>query len=164
MGGGELIGSNKTNKSSPDLGTMALSGRQLMLTGLIGMVHKGVHSDTRDKKFEKDIITGLISLILLAITAKSKRPMYGYQIAQQMKGGKKSDLELKQGTIYPVLRTMEKKGLFKSEIKASESGPPRKYYHITRMGRKKLKVWTETWNRTKRFTDHILEGKINGRR
>ena len=159
-----MIGSNKNNKGRRDLGRMAFPGRQLMLTGLIGMVHKGAPGDTRDKKFEKDIITGLISLILLAITAKSKRPMYGYQIAQQMKGEKKSEIELKQGTIYPVLRTMEKKGLFKSEIKASESGPPRKYYHITGKGRKKLKVWTETWNRTKRFTDHILEGKTNGRR
>jgi len=159
-----LIGSNRTKKNRPGPGRLRLPGRQLMLTGLIGMVHAGVPSDTRDKKFEKDIITGLISLILLAITANSRRPMYGYQIARQMKAERESDLELKQGTIYPVLRTMEKKGMLKSEIKASESGPPRKYYHITKTGRKKLKVWTETWNRTKRFTDHILEGNINGRR
>ena len=159
-----MIGSNKSNKSRRDIGRLVLPGQQLMITGLIGMVHAGVPGDTRDKKFEKDVITGLISLILLAITANSKRPMYGYQIAQQMKGERKSDIELKQGTIYPVLRTMEKKGLLKSEIKASESGPPRKYYHITRIGRKKLKMWTETWNRTKRFTDLILEGKTNGRR
>ena len=159
-----MIGSNRTNKKRLDSGRLKLPGGHLLLTGLIGMVHAGVPGDTRDKKFEKDIITGLISLILLAITANSRQPMYGYQIAQQMKGDRASDIELKQGTIYPVLRTMEKKGLFKSEIKASESGPPRKYYHITGKGRKKLKVWTETWNRTKRFTDLILEGKTNGRR
>ncbi len=159
-----MIGTNINSKGKRNMGVLTLPGRKLMMTGLIGMVHAGVPGEIRDKKFEKDIITGLISLILLAITAKSKQPMYGYQIAQQMKGDRASDIELKQGTIYPVLRTMEKKGLFKSEIKASESGPPRKYYHITGKGRKKLKVWTETWNRTKRFTDLILEGKTNGRR
>ena len=133
----------------------------LMTTMLVSMVHKGVPGRERDAKFEKDIITGLISLILLAITANSRKPMYGYQIAQQMKGGKSSTIELKQGTIYPVLRTMEKKGLLKSEIKASSSGPARKYYKITGPGKKKLVIWMDTWKRTKMFVDGVLGGSIN---
>lgn len=113
----------------------------------------------RDEKFEKEIITGLISLILLAICNNQKDPMYGYQIAKQMEDVNLTRVQLKQGTIYPVLRAMEKKGYLKSEIKASESGPPRKYYKITKKGRTKLDVWTRTWEDTSKFVNNVLRGK-----
>lgn len=116
----------------------------------------------RDEKFEKELITGLISLILLAITNNSGEAMYGYQIAKEMETDNKSRVQLKQGTIYPVLRTMEKKGLLKSEIKASESGPPRKYYKITRKGKDKLEVWSRAWKDTSDFVNGVLRGKIDG--
>lgn len=136
-------------------------GRSLSIATLLTMVHNGVPGRVRDPKFEKDIITGLISLILLAITAGSRKPMYGYQIAQQMKGNSDAGIELKQGTIYPVLRSMEKKGLLKSKIKASKSGPARKYYEITAQGKRKLALWIDTWKRTKGFVDNVLGGNIN---
>ncbi len=113
----------------------------------------------RDVKFEKDIITGLISLILLAIIKKSNGPMYGYQIAKSMEEVNETGIDLKQGTIYPVLRTMEKKGLLSSEIKASESGPPRKYYLITSAGKEKLKVWTKAWERTSLLVENVMKGE-----
>jgi PadR family transcriptional regulator PadR len=112
----------------------------------------------RDEKFEKDIITGLISLILLAIINRSKDPMYGYQIAKRMEEVNETGIELKQGTIYPVLRAMEKKGLLRSTIKASESGPPRKYYLITKKGENKLEVWEKAWTSTSTLVDNVLRG------
>ncbi len=118
-----------------------------------------VKKQTRDVKFEKDIITGLISLILLAIIKNSKAPMYGYQIAKSMEEVNETGIELKQGTIYPVLRSLEKKGLLTSEIKASESGPPRKYYLITKSGKDKLKVWTKAWENTSLLVENVLRGE-----
>lgn len=123
---------------------------------LIGMAGKGKELE-KDTKFEKDLITGLISLILLSVMKNSDEPLYGYQIAKRMED-RESGIELKQGTIYPVLRSMEKKGLLKSQIKASESGPPRKYYQITNKGLKKLEVWVNTWKTTSGFVDNILGG------
>ncbi|MFW3145590.1 MAG: PadR family transcriptional regulator [Thermoplasmatota archaeon] len=116
----------------------------------------------RDEKFEKELVTGLISLILLAICDNSKEPLYGYQIAKQMEEMNLTGVQMKQGTIYPVLRAMEKKGYLKSEIKASESGPPRKYYRITKKGKDKLEVWSRTWEDTTEFVNKILRGKIDG--
>ena len=130
------------------------------MVNLIAMVGKTNGKMEKDPKFEKDLITGLISLILLSITANSKEPLYGYQIAKRMQESG-STVELKQGTIYPVLRAMEKKGLLKSTIKASESGPPRKYYIITKKGQKKLAVWANTWNETRGFVDGVLGGVAN---
>ena len=119
-------------------------------------------SPKRDEKFEKELITGLISLVLLAITSNSGEAMYGYQIAKQMETDNTAHVQLKQGTIYPVLRTMEKKGLLKSEIKASESGPPRKYYKITKKGKDKLEIWSKAWKDTSKFVNSVLRGKLDG--
>lgn len=116
----------------------------------------------RDEKFEKELVTGLISLVLLAITRNSGEAMYGYQIAKQMETDNRTHVQLKQGTIYPVLRAMEKKGLLKSEIKASGSGPPRKYYKITKMGKNKLEIWKAAWEDTSDFVDSVLRGKADG--
>ena len=130
------------------------------MLGLVATAAKPSVKVEKDPKFEKDLITGMISLILLSITANSKEPLYGYQIAKRMqKSG--SSVELKQGTIYPILRSMEKKGFLKSTIKASESGPPRKYYLITKKGHKKLEVWANTWNLTRDFVDGVLGGEAN---
>ena len=112
----------------------------------------------RDEKFEKDIITGIISLILLAIIKNSKEPLYGYQIAKRMEEVNETGIELKQGTIYPVLRALEKKKLLRSTIKASESGPPRKYYLITAEGKEKLKVWKSAWLNTSTLVENVLRG------
>ena len=155
-----MMGKNRMDDDTR-FGNRLFTGRSLFIATLLTMVHKGVPERVRDAKFEKDIITGLISLILLAITAGSKEPMYGYQIAQQMKGNSDASIELKQGTIYPVLRSMEKKGLLKSKIKASKSGPARKYYEITAQGKRKLALWIDTWKRTKDFVDNVLGGNIN---
>ncbi|MBN1539099.1 MAG: PadR family transcriptional regulator [Candidatus Thermoplasmatota archaeon] len=115
-----------------------------------------------DEKFEKELITGLISLVLLAITRNKGEPMYGYQIAKHMETGNRTHVQLKQGTIYPVLRAMEKKGYLKSEIKASGSGPPRKYYMITKKGSDKLEVWIAAWEDTSNFVNSVLGGDVDG--
>lgn len=116
----------------------------------------GASQPTKDPKFEKDLLSGIISLVLLAVTAKSPEPMYGYKIAKEL-GDPDAGVHLKQGTIYPVLRSLEKKGLLTSEIKASESGPPRKYYIITQLGRDTLASWTTTWQGMMRYVSRTLE-------
>jgi len=112
----------------------------------------------RDLKFEKNIISGMISLVLLAITEQSKEPLYGYRISKEMeiKNGKAF---LKQGTIYPVLRALERDRLLKSEIRESESGPARKYYWITDEGKDTLKIWKESWYRIRDFVDSVVGGE-----
>ncbi|MBI2331345.1 MAG: PadR family transcriptional regulator, partial [Chloroflexi bacterium] len=52
----------------------------------------------------------------------------------------------------------EENGLLESTVEPSVSGPPRRYYKITKDGRAVLYEWTELWKQTKKFVDSILKG------
>jgi PadR family transcriptional regulator PadR len=80
-----------------------------------------------------------------------------------LEGGQVGDTPLiKQGTLYPALRSLERSGLLQSEVEPSVSGPPRRYYSITPEGEHTLMEWTEIWQKTKSFVDAILQGEIDG--
>ncbi|MEK6256669.1 MAG: PadR family transcriptional regulator, partial [Chloroflexota bacterium] len=66
---------------------------------------------------------------------------------------------IKQGALYPVLRSLEKNGLLESQVEPSVSGPPRRYYSITEAGRETKVEWTEIWNQTKKFVNTVIKGE-----
>jgi PadR family transcriptional regulator PadR len=111
------------------------------------------------RKFQKELNSGTVSLILLAILDRSAEPLYGYQIAKSIEGNWQEGAPVKQGTLYPVLRSMEESGLLGSRVEPSVSGPPRKYYTITDRGRAVLADWKSAWAQTRAFVDGTLEGR-----
>ena len=66
----------------------------------------------------------------------------------------------KQSALYRVLRNLEAAGLLASEVEPSTSGPPRRYYRITRPGREALRAWTHAWNATRDSVDKVLQGEL----
>ncbi len=110
------------------------------------------------RKFRKELNAGTVSLVLLAILDRSAEPLYGYQIAKQIEAGSGDGTPIKQGTLYPVLRSMEENGLLESRVEPSVSGPPRKYYSITVRGRDVLGDWKRIWATTCDFVATALEG------
>jgi PadR family transcriptional regulator PadR len=112
----------------------------------------------QSKKFQKELNAGTSSLVLLKVLSRSKEPMYGYQIAKLLEDNGPDLPLMKQGTLYPVLRSLEENGLLKSVVEPSVSGPPRRYYRITDDGRSALKEWLEIWKQTKKFVDTIVKG------
>jgi PadR family transcriptional regulator PadR len=117
-----------------------------------------VEQELLTKKFQKEINAGIASLVLLFVLGQSKEPMYGYQIAKLLEENSQDVPLMKQGALYPVLRSLEKSALLDSEVEPSVSGPPRRYYTITEDGREILEVWTEIWTQTKSFVDNTLKG------
>ncbi len=109
------------------------------------------------RKFQKELNAGIVSLALLSLLACAEKPLYGYQIAKELEGVK-GGLPVKQGTLYPVLRSLESSGLLCSEVEPSVAGPPRRYYSATEAGREALAVWRQTWERTRTFVEAVLEG------
>jgi len=110
------------------------------------------------RKFQKELNGGTASLALLGVLDKAEKPMYGYQIAKIIEA-QTGDVDImKQGALYPVLRSLEATGLLESEVEPSVSGPPRRYYKITDSGRQTLAKWVEIWHQTSDFVDAILKG------
>ena len=115
-------------------------------------------TDTFDRKFQKDLNAGIAALVLLGVLSRAAEPMYGYQIARLIEEGREEVPTIKQGTLYPVLRSLESSSLLKSEVEPSVSGPPRRYYRITEAGRDTLERWRRIWNQTKALVDTVAEG------
>jgi len=113
------------------------------------------------KKFQKELNSGTSSLVLLSVLSRSSEPMYGYQIAKMLEESSPEMPMMKQGTLYPVLRSLEENGLLESTVEPSVSGPPRRYYNITNHGREALSEWAELWKQTKNFVDANLKGSGN---
>lgn len=112
----------------------------------------------QSKKFQKELNAGTSSLVLLSVLSRSRKPMYGYQIAKMLEESGPAIPMMKQGAFYPVLRSLEENGLLESIVEPSVSGPPRRYYTITDDGRKSLQEWMEIWKQMKKFVDSILKG------
>ncbi len=110
------------------------------------------------RKFRKELMAGLSSLVLLAVLARAGREMYGYEIAKAVKAEGEGGLIFKQGAIYPVLRSLNALGLLESRVEASAFGPPRRYYAITSEGRKALGEWQFAWHGMREFVDDALKG------
>ncbi|MBT3322507.1 MAG: PadR family transcriptional regulator [Anaerolineae bacterium] len=111
------------------------------------------------KKFQKEMNSGTASLVLLSVLSQSEDPMYGYQIGKMLNKNRDIALRMKQGALYPVLRSLEKNALLSSQVEPSVSGPPRRYYQITTEGDETLKEWLEIWQEMKSFVDKTLEGE-----
>ncbi len=110
------------------------------------------------RKFHKELSSGTVSLVLLAVLAQSDQPLYGYLIAKRIGEAAEGVLVGKQSALYPVLRNLSAAGLLDSEVEPSISGPPRRYYRITELGREVLAQWVQTWSDTRNFVDTVLQG------
>jgi len=108
------------------------------------------------RKFRKELMAGLSSLVLLAVLARAGREMYGYEIAKAVKAEGEGGLIFKQGAIYPVLRSLNQLGLLESRVEASAFGPPRRYYSITQEGLRARREWQGAWKDMREFVDDAL--------
>ena len=110
------------------------------------------------RKFQKELNAGTSALVLLKVLDAAKSPMYGYQIAKHIETRTRDVDIMKQGALYPVLRSLESTGLLESEVEPSVSGPPRRYYKITGAGRSTLTKWIGIWQRTRELVDAVIQG------
>ncbi len=94
--------------------------------------------------------------MLLSVLADADTDLYGYEIARRLSSDAMPVAPFKQGALYPVLRNMSGAGLLSSRVVPSYSGPPRRYYRITPLGREVLAAWRETWLGTRAFVDTIV--------
>ncbi len=114
-----------------------------------------------NRDFQNGLYTGVSAFILLRIVNQAKEPIYGYQIAKIIEKDNENIPVIKLGTLYPVLRSLERNGLLESKIDPSVNGPPRRYYRITALGTLTLEQLNESWQRAKNFIDSLMTGAKN---
>jgi PadR family transcriptional regulator PadR len=116
---------------------------------------EAAEADGLARKFQKELNAGLVALVLLGILDRAEEDLYGYQIAKrlQQRGGAAG--LVKQGALYPVLRTLSAAGLLASRVVPSYAGPPRRYYRITPAGRAALAQWRGIWRQTRDLVDEF---------
>ncbi|HMM57420.1 MAG TPA: PadR family transcriptional regulator [Rudaea sp.] len=108
-------------------------------------------------KFQKELSAGIVSLVLLGVLSRARQPMYGYQIVKRLDETGAGVLSGKQSALYPVLRNLAASGLLEGEVEPSVTGPPRRYYRITPLGRRVLREWSLAWIDTRDFVNSVLE-------
>ena len=107
------------------------------------------------ERWSKEIKRGAASLAIVAIL--DEQTAYGYEIVKTL-GEKASFLNLEQGTVYPLLRRLEKRKLLASEWNYDDPTKPKKYYKLTADGKMALQMMTETWSVLSDELRRLLEG------
>ena len=102
-----------------------------------------------------DLLQGTLDLLILKVVALG--PVHGYGIAQRIRQVSKDVLQVQQGSLYPALHRLEKRGLLKADWGESDNGRQARFYKLSAKGRKQLAAEEETWNRLAGAVSLILE-------
>ena len=87
----------------------------------------------------------------------SREATYGYAIAVTLRESGFDDLT--EGTLYPLLLRLERKGLIAAEYRAGSGGPSRKYYRLTPDGEQYLAEFAAAWQTTGAAVNRIMQNK-----
>ncbi|MBO1361174.1 PadR family transcriptional regulator [Acetobacter sacchari] len=98
---------------------------------------------------------GVLELCVLAVLARADS--YGYDIASQLADA----IGMGEGTVYPLMRRMQKEALVSTYFVESPSGPPRKYYALTDLGRRSLEAQRGAWESFSSAVSHVLSPERN---
>jgi PadR family transcriptional regulator len=104
-----------------------------------------------------DLPQGTLDLLILKTLALE--PMHGYAIAQRLQQVSRDVVIVQQGTLYPALHRLEKRGALASEWKASDTGREAKFYRLTARGRAQLESERASWQRLTEAVGLILQNE-----
>ena len=103
---------------------------------------------------KSDLLQGTLDVLILKIVALE--PIHGYGIAQRIRQISKAVLQVQQGSLYPALHRLEKRGLLCAKWCEAETGREAKFYSLTKTGRKQLETEPKTWDRLSEAVTMIL--------
>ncbi len=102
-------------------------------------------------KWTSQVKKGVLSYIVLRVLGKNE--FYGYELIEEVK--KYTEIEIAEGTLYPLMNRLKKAGLVDSKWVEQSSGIPRKYYHLTPYGTKTKKGMDTYWGNLCNAIDNI---------
>ena len=102
-----------------------------------------------------DLPQGTLDLLILRTLALE--PQHGWAISERIQQVSRDVLQVQQGSLYPALHRLERRGWIKAHWGTSENNRRAKYYELTRAGRRQLETETGAWRALTAAVDHILE-------
>ena len=102
---------------------------------------------------EKSLVSGSMTMLILKLL--SEKDMYGYEMIDTLRQKSQNVFELKAGTLYPLLHSLEDKGML-TVYEQEVGGKTRKYYSLTKEGRGLLEKKTEEWQEYSAAVANVL--------
>jgi transcriptional regulator len=97
------------------------------------------------------------TLDLLILKALSLTPMHGWAISERIHDVSRATLQIPQGSLYPALHRLERRGWIRAEWGASDNNRKAKFYELTRAGRKQLDAESDAWARLTKAVALVLD-------
>jgi PadR family transcriptional regulator, regulatory protein PadR len=103
----------------------------------------------------RDLPQGTLDLLILKALALES--LHGWAISERLQQVSREALQVQQGSLYPALHRLERRGWIEAKWSISENSRRAKYYKLTRKGRKQLESETLVWRRLTKAVDCILD-------
>ena len=107
------------------------------------------------KPKKTELLQGTLDMLILKTVALGR--IHGYGISQRLRQLSKEILDVRQGSLYPALHRLERRGWIASEWGDSDNNRRAKYYQLTRKGRKQLEVEESNWEQLAGAVRQVLE-------
>ena len=103
----------------------------------------------------QELPRGTLELLLLKVL--SLEPMHGWGISERIQQMSDDVFQVNQGSLYPALQRLKRKGWVKPEWRVTENNRRARYYELTGAGRKQLAAEHESWQRSSAAVERILQ-------
>ena len=97
------------------------------------------------------------TLDLLILKTLSLAPMHGWAISERLHQVSRATLQIPQGSLYPALHRLERRGWIEASWGASDNNRKAKYYELTRAGRKQLATEAKAWSQLTTAVGLVLD-------
>ena len=104
---------------------------------------------------KSDLLQGTLDMLILKIVALG--PVHGYGISLRIRQISKEVLQVQQGSLYPALHRLEKRGWLTAEWGESDNGRQAKFYKLSAKGRKQLQSEESNWERLAQAVKQIMQ-------
>jgi len=97
------------------------------------------------------------TLDLLILKTIALEPQHGWAISERVQQISSDALQVRQGSLYPALHRLERRGWIKARWSTTDNNRRAKYHKLTRSGRKQLEAQTDSWRRLTAAVGQILD-------
>lgn len=129
-------------------------------------VYSGITIETKgeampskpDPDQRPDLLRGTLDMMILKVLTAG--PAHGYEVMQRIARASEEVILLEEGSLYPALHRIQKRGLVRSEWHRSASNRRARYYELTDAGRKRLESDVSTWTRMSQAVDAVIGSRF----